>query len=582
MVHKHDVLIVGAGLAGLRAAVELAGTADIAVISKVFPTRSHSGAAQGGIAAALGNEEEDHVEWHTFDTVKGSDYLGDQDAIEMMISDAPEVIIELEHMGVPFSRTKEGRIAQRQFGGHTKPIVGPDGKEKRVAIQRACYAADRTGHVILHTLYEQCVRKSVNFYSEYYVTSLIVKDNVCCGLVAYDIRTGEMHTFHAKAVMFGTGGYGRAFKITSNAYANTGDGVAIAYKAGIPLEDMEFVQFHPTGLWKLGILVTEGARGEGGYLKNKAGERFMQRYAPTVMELAPRDMVTRSITTEILEGRGIDGKDYVHLDLTHIGEATLKERLPEIIGFAKTYVGVDPVKAPIPIQPTAHYSMGGIPTTLYGEVVMDEKGKILTGFYAAGECACVSVHGANRLGTNSLLDAVVHGRRTGKQITKFLRNAEFAALPEEADKDDKARSAELFASKDFKESYHHIKDTLRENMMAKAGVFRNEKDLTEMRQIIHELRARYKNVGLRDKSKNFNTELMEVLELGHLLEFSEIIVEGALARKECRGAHWRTDFEKRDDANWMKHTFAFSTDKGIELKYKPVTVTKYQPMERKY
>jgi succinate dehydrogenase / fumarate reductase flavoprotein subunit len=554
MVHKHDVLIVGAGLTGLRAAVELAGTANIAVISKVFPTRSHSGAAQGGIAAALGNEEEDHVEWHTFDTVKGSDYLGDQDAIEMMISEAPEVIIELEHMGVPFSRTKEGCIAQRQFGGHTKPIVGPDGKEMRVAIQRACYAADRTGHVILHTLYEQCVRKNVNFYSEYYVTSLIVKDNVCRGLVAYDIRTGEMHTFHAKAVMFGTGGYGRAFKITSNAYANTGDGVAIAYKAGIPLEDMEFVQFHPTGLWKLGILVTEGARGEGGYLKNKSGERFMQRYAPTVMELAPRDMVTRSITTEILEGRGIDGKDYVHLDLTHIGEAMLKEKLPEIIGFAKTYVGVDPVRAPIPIQPTAHYSMGGIPTTLFGEVLLDEKGKILTGFYAAGECACISVHGANRLGTNSLLDAVVHGRRTGKQIAKFLRSSEFAALPEDADKEDKARFTDLFASKGFKESYHHIKDALRENMMMKAGVFRNEKDLTEMRQIIHKLRARYKNVGLRDKSKNFNTELMEILELGHLLEFSEIIVEGALARKECRGAHWRTDFEKRDDANTLLHS----------------------------
>ena len=580
IIHQHDLVIVGAGLAGLRAAVETSNVADVAVLSKVFPTRSHSGAAQGGIAAALGNEEPDSVEWHTFDTVKGSDYLGDQDAIKMMISEAPDAIIELEHMGCPFSRTKEGKIAQRQFGGHTKEIE-ENGVKKRVPVLRACYAADRTGHVILHTLYEQCVKRNVHFYSEYYVLSLILEDNVCRGLVAYCMLDSEIHVFHAKAVMFGTGGYGRAFKVTSNAYANTGDGVAIALQSGLPLEDMEFVQFHPTGLYPLGILVTEGARGEGGLLFNKNKERFMERYAPSVKELAPRDMVTRSIQTEINEGRGIDGKDFVHLDLTHLGAAKLKERLPEITGFAKTYAGIDPSVSPIPILPTAHYSMGGIPTDLKGRVLMDEKGTVLKGFFAAGECACVSVHGANRLGTNSLLDAVVHGRRTGKTMVEFLKEAEFLPLPANAGEKEKAMFDGYLNSKGT-ENPEIIRTTLRSEMTTKCGVFRTEKDLKEVIEIIKSLQERFKNVRVMDKSKHFNTEIMEIIELSHLLEYSEIIAHGALARPECRGAHWRIDHPTRDDANWLKHTFAFKTDKGIELRYKPVVIENYQPMERKY
>ncbi len=581
MIHKHDLIIVGAGLAGLRAAVETSQYADVGVISKLFPTRSHSGAAQGGIAAALGNEEHDTVEWHVFDSVKGSDYLGDQDAIEMMCGEAPDAIYELEHLGVPFSRTKEGKIAQRQFGGHTKEVIDENGNSKRIPVLRACYSADRTGHVILHTLYEQCVKRNVRFYAEYFILSLIMDDGICKGLTAFNLRNGEIHTFHAKAVMFGTGGYGRAYRVTSNAYANSGDGVAIAFRAGIPLEDMEFVQFHPTGLFPLGILVTEGARGEGGYLVNNDGDRFMKNYAPTVMELAPRDMVTRSIQTEINEGRGINGGDFVNLDLTHLGAAKLKERLPEITGFAKTYAGIDPVKQPIPILPTAHYSMGGIPTDLYGHVLADEKGTIVKGFYAAGECACVSVHGANRLGTNSLLDAIVHGRRTGKTLVKYLREAEFSPLPDDAEKKDREMFANLYGTSSG-ENADKIRLRLKEEMTNKCGVFRNEKDLNSMLETIHELEHKFKNVHLSCKGKVFNTELMEIIELGNLLEFSDAIVTGALARQECRGAHWRTDHPKRDDVNWLKHTIAFKTEKGIELKYKPVVINKYQPQERKY
>jgi succinate dehydrogenase / fumarate reductase flavoprotein subunit len=395
------------------------------------------------------------------------------------------------------------------------------------------------------------------------------------------MKDSEIHVFHSKAVMFGTGGYGRTFKITSNAYSNTGDGVAIAFRSGIPLEDMEFVQFHPTGLYPLGILVTEGARGEGGLLFNKNRERFMEKYAPSVKELAPRDMVTRSIQTEINEGRGIDGKDFVHLDLTHLGVAKLKERLPEITGFAKTYAGIDPSVTPIPILPTAHYSMGGIPVDLQGRVLIDEKGGVLKGFFAAGECACMSVHGANRLGTNSLLDAVVHGRRTGKTIVNYLREAEYLPLPANVGEADKA-TFESYYNANGTEKPDAIRTILRSEMMIKCGVFRTEKDLKEVIETIKSLQERFKNIRVMNKGKLFNTEIMEIIELGHLLEFSEVIAVGALARHECRGAHWRTDHPSRDDVNWLKHTFAFKTANGIELKYKPVKILNYQPMERKY
>ena len=430
-LHKHDCLIVGAGGAGLRAALEASLGVKTAVISQVFPTRSHTVSAQGGIGASLGNVEEDNWYWHMFDTVKGSDYLGDQDAIEILVKEAPVVVREFEHMGCPFSRTPEGRIAQRKFGGHTKDF-GKGGP-----VLRACYAADRTGHVLLHTLYEQCVKNQVRFYSEFYALSLIVRDDVCRGVVAWDIIGGGVHVFHAKAVMFGTGGYGKVFSITSNALANTGDGLSLVLRAGLPLEDMEFVQFHPTGLYRQGILVSEAVRGEGGYLLNSKGERFMEKYAPSKMELAPRDLVARSIQTEINEGRGCGEEgDCVYVDIRHLGEEKIMKLLPQIHELAWKFLHVDCIKEPIPIQPTAHYSMGGIPVDLDGRVLADGKKKPVAGFYAAGECSCVSVHGANRLGTNSLLEASLFGRRAGKAIVRFLREGGgFPELPSDAARD---------------------------------------------------------------------------------------------------------------------------------------------------
>jgi len=585
MIHKFDVVIVGAGGAGLRAAVEIPKGSSCAVISKVFPTRSHTGTAQGGVCAALSNEEEDSWLDHAFDTVKGSDYLGDQDAIEIMCQDAPRAIIELEHMGMPFSRTKEGKIAQRKFGGHTKLENPKDPNSKSIPVNRSCYSADRTGHVMLQTLYENCIKNNVKFYSEYFLTDLIIEDGICKGLTAIDMATSEIHTFQAKAIMFATGGYGRAFRITSNAHVGTGDGCALVYKAGLPLEDMEFYQFHPTGLWRLGILVSEAARGEGGILRNNAGERFMEVYAPTVKDLAPRDMVSRAIISEIRAGRGIlgsDGTHYINLDLTHLGKKVIDEKIPEITGFARTYLGVEPTKESVPIQPTAHYAMGGIPTNYDTEVYADNNGKLITGFYAAGECACVSVHGANRLGTNSLLDIVVFGRRGGKKISEFLENAEYHSF----NTDPKEKTRELMSgllAQNGNEKISEIRKELQQSMMDRCGIFRNEKDLAENKELLKQFQERYKHITVQDKSKVFNTDLIEAIELGNLIDIAESINESALNRQESRGAHTREDFPKRDDAGWMKHTFITKNDSGDpKIDYKPVVKTQFEPMERKY
>ncbi|TKJ38368.1 succinate dehydrogenase flavoprotein subunit [candidate division LCP-89 bacterium B3_LCP] len=581
--HQHEVVIIGAGLAGSRAALEVSKVADCAVISKIFPSRSHSGAAQGGMGASLGNLDDDNWEFHMFDTVKGSDYLGDQDAAEILAKDAPEVIYELEHLGAPFSRTPEGKIAQRKFGGHTlnfgeKPAL------------RACYSADYTGHVLLHTLFEQCIKHSVRFYSEFQMVHLIVKDNVCRGIVAWDICNGGLHVFRAKAVLFATGGYGRAYKITTNAHANTGDGLGMVLNAGLPLEDMEFVQFHPTGIYRNGILMTEGARGEGAYLLNKDGERFMKHYAPTLMELAPRDMVARAIQTEINEGRGCQSPeqkeqgipgDFVHLDISHLGEAKLREVLPQIFDLARNFAGVDVAKEPTPIQPTAHYSMGGIPCTTDGRVISDHDNTIVRGLYAAGECACISVHGANRLGCNSTLDATLYGRRTGHTIARDVGDMIYEELP--ADGPDEAqKNLQWFFDADGRENVADIRSELQDTMMINCGIFREEKLLTEQLGIIKNLQDRFGKIGVKDKNQQFNTEVMEAMELGHLLNFSEVIVTGAVARQESRGAHARNDFTDRDDKNWLKHTLAYRENGDIRLDFKPVIITRFEPKERKY
>ena len=578
MIHQYDVIIVGAGGAGLQAAIEIPTESSCAVLTKVFPTRSHTGTAQGGVSAALGNEEEDSWEWHAFDTVKGGDYLGDQDAIETMCKDAIRAIIALEHMGMPFNRTPEGKIAQRMFGGHTANFGGK-------AVKRACYSADRTGHVMLQTLYEQCMKNDVTFFNEYHVMDLIIRDGVCRGLVAIEIKTGEIHIFHAKAVMFATGGYGRVFQITSNAMAGTGDGFEMAYRNGVPLEDMEFVQFHPTGLWKLGILVSEAARGEGGILRNKDGERFMERYAPSIKDLAPRDMVSRAIYTEIKEGRGIeasDGSFYVGLDLTHLGKEIIEEKLPEITGFAKTYLGVDANEEWIPVQPTTHYAMGGIPTTIDAEVIVDENNTTMPGFYAAGECACVSVHGANRLGTNSLLDILVFGRRGGKKIAEFLVNAELPNLPDDASEWTR-NTIKRIRNNDNSVKMIDVRNEMQITMMDTCSVFRVEESMKEGLQKIKELQEKYLLVGIDDKSKGFNTDLLEVVELGSLLNTAETIITCAINRKESRGAHWREDYAKRDDTNWLKHSLIFATTGSTpDIRYKPVIIKQFEPKERVY
>ncbi len=575
MEHHYDVVIIGSGLAGLRAALELGEDTRVAVISKVFATRSHSGAAQGGIGAALGNEEEDSWEWHMFDTIKGSDYLGDQDAIEIMARDAPRTIYELEHMGVPFNRTAEGKIAQRAFGGHTRNFG-------EAAVKRACFAADRTGRVILDTLWEKSLQRGITFFDEFQVLSLLVDDGQCGGVAAYDIASGQVHIFQCQAVLLATGGAGKIYKTTSNAMASTGDGMALAYYVGAPLEDMEFVQFHPTGIYRLGILISEAARGEGGILRNKDGERFMERYAPVIKDLAPRDMVSRCILEEVRAGRGIDGKDYVHLDLTHLGEEIINAKLAEITGFARTYAGVDARKAPIPVQPTCHYMMGGIATDADGQVITDETGGKFPGLFAAGECACVSVHGANRLGCNSLLDTLVFGRRSGRAMRQYIHAVGAPRLPSDLEKRHTERIAALLAS-EGNEKLGVIQAEMQNVMMDKVSVFRDREGLTEALTAIRALQGRFGDIPVTDKGRCFNRELLDVLELGHMLDLAEVIVLGALDREESRGAHSREDFPQRDDTRFLAHTLVQQDlPRAPRVFAKPVTITRFEPQERKY
>ncbi|PZE68128.1 MULTISPECIES: succinate dehydrogenase flavoprotein subunit [unclassified Curtobacterium] len=589
--HQYDIVIIGAGGAGMRAAIEAGPKAKTAVISKLYPTRSHTGAAQGGMAAALANVEEDSWEWHTFDTIKGGDYLVDQDAAEILAKEAIDAVIDLENMGLPFNRTPEGKIDQRRFGGHTRD-------HGKAPVRRACYAADRTGHMILQTLFQNCVKLGVEFHNEFYALDLIMVDVVGddgvsrkqpAGVVAFELSTGELHVFHAKAMIFATGGFGKMFKTTSNAHTLTGDGVGIVWRTGLPLEDMEFFQFHPTGLAGLGILLTEGARGEGAILRNASGERFMERYAPTIKDLAPRDIVARCMVQEVAEGRGAGpNKDYVLLDCTHLGAEVLETKLPDITEFARTYLGVDPVVEPVPVMPTAHYAMGGIPTNVKAEVLSDNT-TVVPGLYAAGECACVSVHGSNRLGTNSLLDINVFGKRSGNNAAEYVQTAEFLPLPEDPAANVRGMLEQLRASTGT-ERVSVLRKELQEEMDKNAQVFRTDESLARVTETIHTLRNRFMQVSVQDKGKRFNTDLLEAVELGFLLDLAEVVVYSARNRKESRGGHMRDDYPKRDDENYMQHTMAYLTgdphsslaDDHITLDWKPVVMTRYEPMERKY
>jgi succinate dehydrogenase / fumarate reductase, flavoprotein subunit len=578
VIHQFDTVIVGSGGAGLYAALEASQKSKTAVLSKLYPVRSHTGAAQGGISAALGNVEEDKAEWHAFDTVKGGDYLVDQKAAQTLAEEAIQAVYDLENRGLPFNRTKEGRIDQRRFGGHTRNFG-------EAPVRRACYAADRTGHMILQTLYQQCIKNMVSFFDEYQVMDVILENDICKGVVVVELATGEMHIFAAKAVLFATGGFGRMFKITSNAYANTGDGPAVLARRGIPLEDMEFFQFHPTGIMGLGILISEAVRGEGGILRNRNGERFMERYSPKLLDLAPRDIVSRSILTEIRAGMGIRGDckidDYVHLDATHLGKETLTRKLPDITDFCKTYLGIDPADSPIPVLPTAHYAMGGIPTDIHGRVVKDKDNVVVEGLYAAGECACVSVHGANRLGTNSLLDLVVFGRRAGRHIAEYVKDAPTAAVDDSA-----AEFAQAWIKRvtDGASGTHggKITDEMQTTMMEKVGIYRNENEMQAAVKELQQLRERYQDVRVQDTSKSFNTDLLEIIELGNLLDLSLITATAALERRESRGAHSREDFKERDDDNWLKHSLAYLEGDAVRLDYKSVDTSIWEPKPRTY
>ena len=581
--HIFDVIIVGAGGAGMRAALESSTRAKTAVLTKLYPTRSHTGAAQGGMCAALANVEEDNWEWHTFDTIKGGDYLVDQDAAEIMCKEAIDAVLDLEKMGLPFNRTPEGRIDQRRFGGHTR-------NHGEAAVRRSCYAADRTGHMILQTLYQNCIKEGVEFFNEFYVLDIVLNEDsgepVAAGAVAYELATGEIHVFRAKSVVFATGGYGKVWKTTSNAHTLTGDGMGIIWRNGLPLEDMEFYQFHPTGLAGLGVLLTEGARGEGGILRNASGERFMERYAPTIKDLAPRDMVARAMVQEVREGRGAGpNKDYVYLDLTHLPAEQVESKLPDITEFSRTYLGVDPITELVPVFPTAHYAMGGVPTNVETEVLRDNE-HVVPGLYAAGEVACVSVHGANRLGTNSLLDINVFGRRAGIAAAEYANSVEHAELPDDPQGATIAL-VERLRSATGNERTAVLRKDMQDTMDMNAQVYRTEATLKQALSDVQELKARYANVSIQDKGTRYNTDLIEAIELGFLLDLAEVTVVSALERKESRGGHAREDYPNRDDVNFMRHTMAYksedvSGEDYVRLDYKPVTMTRYEPMERKY